>query len=174
MKIKYLILLSMVFVCSLKANEQREVKTYGVIEITNNQVSSIGIGYREFIRKHCFDFNFSFNYPYKPYNFKKFYPVSFAINYLYFIKDTNTYLGLGGKYTITLSKNDFTLIEVKPCITLGLLTNIKNNDVFIELKGNFLRFINILSNYINFNYTKEDKDKALKNCYLSVNFGTYF
>ena len=177
MKIKYFILCSLFVACSLKANvihESPELLSYMNFEVLNNKVNLAGFGYRKIVNSHCIDWNIAAGLPYKCYNFRKFIPVAISINYLYFFKNANTYLGAGGRFLMECSGNEFTPIVINPCLTWGFETNIKDRKIFIELKSNFLRYIKILSDNYFYRYSKHSRKLALKSHSLSVNFGTYF
>jgi len=173
---KYLILTLFICFCSLYAtntDKGNSYKQYINFEVANNKIQSIGCGTRQIVNRHAFDWYVSVFDPYKNKDFGLFIPISLSMNYLYFFP-YNTYIGLGARLKEELSKNSFSPITFNPCLTWGVLTNINEREVFIELKAHFLQLIKIISNYKDFDFSKEYKKNILKSYYLSINFGTYF
>jgi len=173
MNFKYCLILILSTTCILKAESLKDL-SYINIEILNSKLSAIGFGHRKISNKNCFDCSLLFKTPYKHLELHRFYPVSFALNYLYFPKNNNTYLGAGIRYRIDISNNYFSPIQINPCLTLGVLCKVGNRDCFVELKSNFLRFIKLMCDNNKVDYPRKIRKEALKSHSFSVNFGTYF
>jgi len=179
MKIKFLILLlSAITVYSFPKEKEKilinDSLKYLCFEIIDNEAHYIGLGFRNITNNHATDFSAHYGRIYKNKWGYNLHQTMANLNYLYFFPNYNAYFGVGGKAILYFSKNNYVPVELSPNLILGFLTKIAEDNIFIELRFNFLRFIKILSNYDDFDYDKSQKKAYLRDHFLSVKFGAYF